>query len=116
MMKCGDNKQRSKSKVLRKNTKQERGKHRPLQKFEVGSGEIIHVLFSVQYKCYSYMLYSKPIYTFKYIRRACKASKFQRKKSMYSNINNHRSITDQGIYWLIIMIINSFIMIFFDES
>lgn len=70
---CDDNEHCSTSNVQRKNTKQERSKHRPLQKFEVGSGEIIHVIFSVQNKYYNYMLYSKPIYTFKYIRRACKS-------------------------------------------
>lgn len=37
-MKCGDNKQYSKSKVQRTNTKQEQSNHGPPQKLEVGSG------------------------------------------------------------------------------
>lgn len=47
-MTCGDNEQYSKSKVQRKNTKQEQSKHGPLQKLELGSGAMKELAFSAE--------------------------------------------------------------------
>lgn len=44
-MKCGDNKQYSKSKVQKKNTKQEQNEHLSLQKVEIGSGAMDELLY-----------------------------------------------------------------------